>query len=896
MKIKYFILVISVLFLLMGCKEDVTETTPTPPVETEIVEETFLYRYQLHMLTYEELIIVETIPISKLDGEQRIEFKVSLKNPLDFAEDVTFDFKVFTKGVLFPDQTYEYTFQTTYNGRDNHIYIATYPDFRTLYDLQILKVSGYVKSHTSYDIIDPLEESTRLHKELKKDIDQAFSDNLMKLSLTQVIEMESKYSYQQSVIRTVIDLENFYFSVITDESLGTIILEKNNQFYLYQYFTYEYEPFVQLLAIFDEFSETDVETTQDFFFDEAWFYTYENGIYTIKATLGNLMRVIIDDEETVKNLVGSHENLEVVMEITVTDTNMTFNLTYKINQTTVKVRNYYRFDVANQIDISTLHHVPMNSPLFITEYTDMTTKLENQLYIQGQANYYVISLDEGLYALEDSNDLTIEFYDATLDLINLELDEHYQFQTRIKNIYHFDQGEYIVKVTYNGYRTFLYSLELVPLSKNYQTIVNIDEPITIEGDNLNIEIEGKYDYVIAEYTNNDEGLLYLGTDIPFQGNVYMIEDDGSFSKARIHTLSHGYLIHLKTGNNVILFENTTKAESISFTIDTYGVRYESGQTLSDTFPDEFVVSRPYEDIYYQFELNTPSMVTFEAILDPIYGDNVSRNYQIWSTTNYINQHLVLSFSMTSFKEIYLPEGKYLIRVMNLASIKLKGSSVPHTPITHVTADVLELESLQAFDQDSFAYLQSYQQYPLSDLTFEITLTEKTHLLVAYTSTRNYTLVDQEGRSVNFSHPSGHQLYVLSSGIYYLSMPKNQNFFMSEVKIGFYRVTDDLVLEDDNLYDYQNIESLALNTVYNFEKTYRADHEYVSFTLEERTAITLSMNMQMFAVIYGSQRNYLTATYSTVSLTLDAGTYYLLLIYMSTASSGYKVTVSINTAS
>lgn len=896
MKLKFILGLFMIVFFLYGCTEDTIEQTPTPPIETVIIEEVFDYTYEMHISNYESLLDVETKTLDKTSDHQRFEFKVNLINTLDFADNVTFDFKIMTKSMLFQDEEYEYTFQTTYNGREQHIYIATYPELRTLYDFKITKVTGRVKSHTDYDIVDPYQESLRLYQELNKDISNAFSDDLTKLTFSQVIELSSPYQYQRNVIRTIVDLEEFYFSVITDNVLGTILLEKNNQYWLYQYFTFDNDPYVQLVGVYDELTDVndDIETTPEFEFKDTWFYTYQNNVYTIKATLGDLMRVIIDDEESIKNLVGIHENLEVVMEITVSSTTMTFNLSYAVNQTEVRVRNYYSFNEAQGMNFEQVNHVPMNSPFFITEFTDLTSTLDAQLYINGYPNYYVISLEEGLYALEHTSDFIVEFYDEDLNLVPLALDKHYDFQTRINNVYHFEEGIYIVKVYYKYVRTLLYSLELIPISENYETIVNVDEPIMIEGEQLEINIEGIYDYVIAKYANVDKGLLFLESDTPFKGNIYILQSDGILAKARIQSIANGYIIYLSEGDNILVFDNPTMSESITFNIEAYGTRFESGQTLPDTFPDAFVVSRPFEDIYYNFELDEPSMVTFEAILDPIFGNNVSRNYQIWSTSNNSTFDLSLSFSMTTSKEVYLPEGKYAIRVMNLVSIKLKGTFVPHTPITNISTDILELNNMKAFDQDPFAFLQTYQQYPLTTLTFEIILTEKTYLLVAYTSTRNYTLLDQEGNRVNFTHPSSHQLFVLSSGSYYLSIPKNQNFFMSEVKIGFYKVTDESVFEDDNVYDYQNAEKITLDTIYHFEKEYLADHEFVSFTLDEKQWLTISLNVQMFAVLYNSQRNYMTATYSSVNIELDAGTYYLLLIYMSSASAGYKVRLSINT--
>lgn len=894
MTIKHFIVLLGLLFTLLGCKSNSTEDPINPIDETE-TPTPLKYEYQLHMSNYQDIIEIRTTPLTIENEQNRIEFKVILKSPEEVALAIVIDFKVTTTSKIFPDGTPNTkNYKIEFSGTKEYVYIVPYSIFLEFKSLEITNISGFLKSNQDYGPRNPIDESTRYRASLKSEVEAVLHEDLMKLNIYQTIQINSPYYYQSVITATNIDLESFYYSSMVNLTDGSIITKENEKYHIYRFFTQEYKPYLQLVGVMDDISTVETDSSPVFDFSETWFYAYRDGVYKIEAKLGEIIRLAIDDETVIAQLFSQEDlSLKVNMEVIVTEERVTFKIMYTMSQTDVKIITYYNPGRADRVDISNATKVPMNAPYFITTYTDITQPLTNQLYVSEVPNYYLVHLDGGAYVFQNPNDMTLEFFDTNLNPVSLTKDPRYNFQTRVKNVYNFEAGDYFVKVSYPGVRTFEYTLQLLALDEVYKTVIDIENPIEIADTAFEVEIEGYYDYVLTTFNANEEGLLYLASETPFKGKVYTIESDGSIKDNRAIVKDHGILIFLFPGENRILFENSYNTEKVTFTPDAHGVRSQRDDILPESFQNEFLVSRPYEDVYLKFQITEPSMVNFERIKDPVFGEATTGNYQIWMENKYGVLELKQSFSMMDSKELYFPVGNYAIRVMGLTSIKLKGTVTQTTPITQVTAEITMLNQITSYDSNPKAFQKKYDQYPYETLTIDFTLTETAHLLIGAETYLSYILLDSNNKTLNYKLQSGNQIFVLNAGTYHIFIEKNEQLRMNEVYLALLNITDPVVLADDNFNNPNNIAEIEFMVEYTFTKSYKADSEIVTFTLNQASKIRISTSTQIFFVILDGQNKTITSGYQTKEFNLEAGTYTVLINYMYDMGVGNNLKFEIN---
>lgn len=892
MSLKHFIVALGLLSILFGCKVNSTGDL-TPPGEG--VKSKLKYNYQLHTSNYQDIIEIKTTHLEIEDEQSRIELKIKLMDKSDVAEGIKVDFTLITVSKIFPDSgPNTRNFKIEFSGTNEYTYIVKYSIFQLYEDLEITNISGIVKSNQDYGPRNPYEESKRYRESLLSEIEAVLHDDLLKLNIYQSIQTQSPYYYQNIFSATNIDLESFYYSTLVNLTDGTIITEKDDKYYIYRYFTDDYQPYLQLVSVMDDLHTVDTDSSPAFDFSDTWFYSYQNGVYKIEAKLGEIIRLAITDESLIDQIFSKEDlDIKVNMEITVTEERITFKIMYRISQTDVTIKTYYNPNRVDRMDMSSVIKVPMNSPQFITEYTDITQPLTNQAYVSEVPNYYLVHLEGGAYAFSNPDGMLLEFFDTDLKPVPLVKDPRFSFQTRFKNVYNFEAGDYLVKVSSSAVGNFNYSLQLIALDEVYKSVIDISNPILITDTPVEIEIEGYYDYVLALFSANEEGLLFLAGDKPFDGKVYTLESDGSIKDNRVTKNDLGIYVFLYPGENLILFENSYNKEKVIFTPDAHGIRSEKEGILPEEFQSEFLVSRPYEEVYLRFQVTEPSLVNFEAIRDPVFGIAKTREYQIWMENKYGRLELKQSFSMIDSKELYLPAGNYAIRVMGLSSIKLKGTITPTPPITEVTAEIPTLNQIALYESNPSMYRKIYDQYPYETLTINFILTETTHLLFGADNYLAFTLMDSNNKTINFTRQDGNQIYVLNAGTYRVFFEKNEEMRNYERSLALIRITDPIVLADENLYRFNDISNLEFGVEYTYTKAYKADSEIGTFTITETSTLRFSTNVYMFYVIVDQQGKTIGSGNESKDFTLEAGTYTVLINYMYDMSVGKSVIFEID---
>ena len=895
MSYKQFILFFFLFIVLVGCKPNSTEDPIPPDDEEEVIEPIkYKYNYQLHMSNYQDLIEISTTPLLYQDGDQYVEVEVKLKSEDDVADSIVVYFKIITSSKFFPNDPHKETvYEFTFSGSDSYTYSARFSAFLEFEELVITNVSGQLKSNQEYGPTDPYEESVRLKTVLENELETVLHEDLKKINIYQTIQMKSPYYTQTLTTATNIDLESFYYSTTVNQTVGTINTKQDEQYYVYQLLTHDYQPYLQLVGILDDLSTIETDSSPTFDFKDTWFYSFNKDVYGIEAKLGDIIGMAIKDEDVIHEMFSTEDlNLKVKMEVTITNERVTLNITYRMSQTDVTIKTYYNPNRADRINMNSITKVPMNSPLFLTEYTNITRPLSKQLYISEVPNYYLVHLEAGAYAFQNPDDMTLEFFDTYLNPVTPVKDPRFNFQTKVKNVYFFEKGDYLVKVSYRAVKTFEYSLQLLALDETYESIIDIEHPIEIKASPIEVKIEGYYDYVLARFVSEDEGLLLLKSDVPFEGIVSTLDTDGRILTNRVLKVDQGFVIFLYPGENNILFEYKNKIEKVNFTPEAHGVRYQTGDTLPTEFQSEFVVSRPYEDVFLAFEIAEPSMVNFEHLIDPVLGKTGASNYQIWRENKNGILELAQSFSMTDSKEMYFPIGRYSIRVFGLSSIKLKGTITPATPITQATIELPILNQIALYDGNPSTYEKTYVQYPSETLQIDFSVTETTYLFVGTPYNLEYSLMDSSNRTINYTAQKNNQIYKLSPGAYRIILPENEDLWAKDIKLALLSITDPIVLADDNFNDSNQLLDLEFGIDYTFTKSYRSDHEILTFTLEEASRIKLITTMQIYYVILNDQNERVASGYQTKEYDFEAGTYTVLINYMSDTSVGKSFTFSI----
>ncbi|MDY0210791.1 MAG: hypothetical protein RBQ91_05225 [Acholeplasma sp.] len=883
---KKILLVIGLLMMISGCEKKAVPEEKPPVIPEEV---TYLHEYELTLDNYETFITIDQFYLSMENENKRVSYVFYLNKEDERFEDVTIgiQLKVETNFIGIQESTID--LETTFSGK-THTYIATYSSFQTLKDYKITAVSGKVKSNTLYTIIDKELESKKAYESLISKMD-TYDPNVSRMTVDQYITYTNLYQTKTTVIRTVIDQDNFYYSTIANGQEGTVVIENNGYYEVYQYIKAGYDDYLQLIAVTNSSNDfVDSEQTP-LTFDESWKYTQTNGVYTIETTLHALLSMMISDEATLSSLTTGMENSMATMKLDMRETSMSMEITYVMNGVEVKIKADYLYNLAPKIDFN---NATFTAPIYkeaINKTTDLDQGVRNQLFIPGFEYYYLIDIESGIYALEKDSSMYVEFYDMNDEKIMLKNAHQYEpFQTH-GNLYEFEKGQYLVKVWFNINQVLMYDFALTSLDKAYLSIVDIEKPISVIEKTIEVVVEGKYDYVVYEFDSANGAILTLKPS----GDDQIIE---VYSNNRLHTSTiqtkdEDTIIRLDRGKNLVVFYSETQSKA-TYEVSYFAKHPESGQTLLDTFEDDFIYSQYAYKAMYDFTIEENSLVQLEMLLHDD-SNKFGISYEVQKEINGVFTSQFI-FNMNDAKSLYLETGSYRLIVNGVAIFKLKGTITPFTPESSVEANVGEISNMHAFEYDKDAYKESFDLYPNIETTIHFTLIEDAYLYVGVDVLHynfKFILKDLQDNRINFDYQTTPSVYYLKAGTYNILPDINDSSLLLELKIFVEVITDMIVIQDLHPYDYQNIPQMSMNDSLTFTYDFIGDFEVVEFVLTESQTINIQSTGNVFICVFDESGKLMGQTYDQNSFKLDSGTYQLLLQHISSnIGSTSKVSLSV----
>jgi hypothetical protein len=857
----------AMLLFLTGC-DDVEDEDLTPI--------TYDYEYPVTTDNYETFLAFDFVDTStSTDNQVKITF--TLKEPSK-AVNIKIDYQIETRSDILEPTTTLHDHMTNVYGSKSHVIEIEYPALSSLIDVKIVNVSGKIQTNTYHDLEDhAFEENLRVKADMIEWL-TPLVDHTDQLTMSMMVEVDQDGWIERTHAVTIAREEPFYYAVEVDHSLGFVIERQGDALVMIELGIFEGVSYYRVL---DEVLEEDLEFSLDFGldqFDDTWHYAYENDAYVVTARAREILSVFADDDPLLSELMPYVTNDPLTLTIELNEANHIMLTTRIVTDvTTTTVTTTYDYTKFEPIEYLTRTEMPLQNPLLINDYTDLTERTTSHLFESQMPNYYLTSFEEGTYALEVDSLLDVTLYDED-GVVELVPSPHYAFQTEHQNIYDIPAGDYLVEVTSRHDVTLLYTLEFVNLSKQYDTLPDIDHPDRVVANTYEVIIEGKYDYAFLAYDSPDGGVLKLTGFQPYSGELYIMDRDGLFNHLGYAMVDDVLYIPLRPGENLFYFKHTEPL-SLGFDVTQYGHAPDNLVLLTDQYPDDFLV--PYDDHLIRYQLNVPdeSIYTFAVRYDVFMNiPSNGRTVQVKRTNDDGGQTDYTSFSIFDQREIYLPPGEYELIVLGstMTSLKMKATQTPveTEPVVEITLD--SIDDLQTYDLNPEPYYETYRTLPGYEKTIVFTLSEPASILVDRAHDISpYGLYDENEHNFTYKHLYYERIYHLDEGTYEIRLGQNDQTSIRNQEISVLIVTDQRVLEDDATYPYQ----IALDQGYTFTKDHELDFEVLQLTIEETMDLTLNVSDSLFLSIYDETGSLVKQTYDgQTMMTLGPGTYDFTVFY------------------
>ncbi len=512
--------------------------------------------------------------------------------------------------------------------------------------------------------------------------------------------------------------------------------------------------------------------------------------------------------------------------------------------------------------------MPPLIPHFIDDYTDLSQKIENQLFVSGTTNYYAVNLETSLYAVDFDSLFNWTFYNESFEEVNFPKTSHPLYRNHY-NVYDVNEGNYILGISSNADIITLYDFHIFSLS-NYESLVDLDNPIKANEGSFDLHIEGLYDFVLIDFESLEGGYLEVtyNSEKPFHFMEYE-EGNFSFNPYNSNNQSNQYLALNKGLTKILFWANYEVITTLEFTV--FGVTYEDGMELSEKYQDDFIVSKPSIHPVYNFSVPFDGNITFEMELNFMHKvPNSSITLQIRKENNH---DIYSSVEMRDGVAIaYLKEGNYTLRIMAGYSLKIKRAvSIPDDMGMEEINLSYANSSYDLQNSNSSSYFKLFNHYPGLNKIISFSL-EKEEYVYPIVSFGEFVLKNELGERLNLYGKTS-TLHKLNPGKYYLHFPENTTNMIRKIGAKVLILKDPNILNDD--YSIDNIGNIVLNEQFIVSDDYYGDDDYLKFVLTEEKEITIVSTKRLAFSIYDSNLK-LISSYSDYNkkLTLNPGEYVL----------------------
>jgi hypothetical protein len=847
----------------------------------------YTYTYQLNMKNYEEHLSFSHNIIDTDDWETKIvEIEMKLLDEVAALDDVSITFRInflspITGNIVDKDVTH------TFMMDEPLVFQEEYPSLNTFSSISIINIRGDIHTQTSHEI--DYEESQRIKEELEDKL--SYFNDEQELTQTMRIFVDNN-GYQSLSVNTLKFRESPYYLSSVSEGQGIIIRDTEKGYEMIEFGVVEDIPYYRLLSRFDALDDAITTEVEILNIKDSYFYSYEDGKYVISADTEILFNDLFEEEVRDSLLEMYNDDLTHVY-INIKENIITLEIKLESYSGYIEMKITYSFQSISEDDLSNSKEMPPFDPNMISYKTDVSTTQENQLFVSGHTNYYMVDLEDSLYALEIDSKYDINFYDLSFNQVNFSKSDNPLYETY--DLYEVEAGTYIVGVSSSLNINGLYDFRLFPLN-DYETLIDFDDPEEMTSPSYLLNIEGRYDYVLSSIISEKGGLLVLSADEPIDIIIHRFNHLNDVNKILFDTDQNQLLIQLNPGENKFLFSSFHE-KTIDFDVNIQGVSWQEDMTLTENYQPDYITGLPGQAPVFSFDHEEDGYAVFDMMLNDLYDFSSNGFYaQIWKENTYGTSEIYTSFNIYSDQtKVYLKAGTYDLRILPILSYKIKYSyEMPNDMSDEVVSKqvVDDFESyVYSADEDDF---DTFNHYPGTDKTLIFTIEEASYVYVHTNYSPSYILEDELGNILNKYEQNDVMTY-LQPGTYYIKYKDHGYLNVRRVNVKVLIIEDEKVQADDSFI--HQISQVNTNTSFEVKNDYRHDSDYYEFTITEDSTVTINVFRSLWFVIYQMDGSFIRSESGTsVDLTLEAGTY-ILKIGHSTLSSmlGETFNVTIQTS-
>ncbi|QWB95502.1 hypothetical protein KHQ89_05985 [Mycoplasmatota bacterium] len=852
-------------------------------------EMTYQYSYELTKYNYDEYLTFSFHDLGTTSEEHSITAKFKPINEGDYFNDVDVSLLLEVRNEL-PSfsKNYFVTKDITLTGLNETTVDVTYSSFNTLYDVTIKDISGTIKTNVSHEL--NIENSEKIEQQLFDQINKVTIDR-------NAYKLKTRVAFKSGNIESVANSESlyqetpYYFAEKFDDGSGFYISEEDDSYQMYEFGTYDYQSFYRLIG---NFENTDDIDDIPFPIEENinYYYTYENDIYYVTSSYQELFSSVYDDQSIIDEIQDNLLDDEITLSIEINDQTIIEKIYMETTTGYIDITMTFTFDDITPYSMTSKQLMPPNNPAYISEFTDITEKQTNQLYVNATPNYYLTELEGGIYALDLDSSYDMTLYDLDGNVVELQETDNTFLNEEHDNIYDIDEGIYIVIIYGDISSIHFYDFQLINLTQTYDTIIDIDNPHELNENQINVEIEGAYDYVLYAYDAPTGGLLTFSTSSTNSIEILSRSETKIFSAYDVSQKDGVTNIFLTPGMNYILLSSEV-AETITFQIEHHGSSVIDGMTLTEQYQDDYMVTYDYFTIYLSYEMVEQGNLVLNLISDDMLSNNrTSYSAQIWSLNTFDQWDLINSFNIENLEaSIYLLEGNYKIRILGKASLKVKGYFEDVDEKIYEEIFPITIDDIEAYKKNIL--LDDYQrfvQYPYQEKYISFTLTENEFIYID-SPYNPYRLLDAFEQPYDL-YPFGSNVIHLEAGTYYLYFGKKLSFGLSSIVLNVGIVSDPLVINDDyptylNQYEIINEEPVSI------KKDYFNDIDILKYNASDDMTLTIELSAKLYTIIYDTEGNAIHSTFDKIyDVNLKAGTYLIYICYDGDLKVGTSYTLNL----
>jgi len=847
-------------------------------------EITYQYSYELTKYNYDEYLVFSYHDLSTTYEEHSFTAKFKPINEDDYFEQVNVTLSLEIKDLLPSfNENYFITKDITVTGHNETTIDVTYSSFSTLYDVTIKDISGTIKTNVSHEL--DMENSKTIEQQLFNQMNQMTkNENAYKL--------KTRVAFESGNIKSVSNTESlyqetpFYFAEKFDEGSGFYISEEDDSYQMYEFGTYDYQPFYRLIGSYEN---TDDIYDIPFPIEEniSYYYTYDNDTYYVTASYQELFSSVYDNQSLIDELQDNLLDDEITLSIEINDQTIIEKIYMETISGYIDITMTFTFDAITPYPMTSKQLMPPNNPAYISEFTDITEKQTNQMYVNATPNYYLTELEGGIYALDLDNSYDMTLYDLDGNVVELQETSNTYLNEEFDNIYDIDEGIYFVEIYGNISSIHFYDFQLIDLTRTYDTIIDVDNPLKLSEGQINVEIEGIYDYVLYTYNAPTGGLLTFSTSSTNHIKILARSETKTFSNYDVSQKDGITNIFLTPGMNYILLSSEV-AETITFQIEHHGSSVTDDMALTAQYQDDYMVTYDYFTISLSYEMVEQGNLVLNLISDDMLSNKrTSYSAQIWALNAFDQWNLIHNFYIENLEaSVYLPKGNYKMRILGKTSLKVKGyfedvDENIYEEIFPITMDDIEAYKKNIMLDD----YQSFLQYPYQEKYISFTLTENEFVYIdaPYTPFR---LLDASEHPYDL-YPFGSNVIHLEAGTYYLYFAKKLSLGLSSIVLNVGIVSDPLVINDD-YPSYLNQFEIIGEEPMTIKKDYFNDVDIFEYDASHDMTLTVELSAKLFTIIYDMEGNIIISSFDKIyDLNLEAGTYLIYIRY----DSEFKVSTS-----